>query len=72
MFKTNLSNGQSRYSRSFLEKLTVMLASHDEIIRKARLDLPKTKQGNRSTEQMIEEEQPRVILSRMARHLGSV
>ncbi|WP_417460451.1 hypothetical protein [Kordiimonas sp.] len=57
------------YKRSFLSNLLVMLAPQDELMRYAAMQAPKEE---RKGVEYDHEGKPMIILTRSARHLGSV
>ncbi len=64
-----LANGTPPFRRSFLSRLMVMLAPQDELMRYAAMQAPKEE---RQGVEYDHEGKPMIILTRSARHLGSV
>lgn len=66
--KTNDSE-KLAYKRSFLSNLIVALAPQDELMRYASRQAPK---GDRVGTEVDPDGKPLIILTRSARHLGSI
>lgn len=61
--------GLSSHKRSFISRLMVALAPQDELMRYAAMQAPKE---DRVGEEFDTDGKPMIILTRSARHLGSV
>ncbi|NVJ97912.1 MAG: hypothetical protein HWE25_07160 [Alphaproteobacteria bacterium] len=62
-------NTDDTYKRGFLSRLLVSLAPQDELMRYAAMQAPK---DERIGEETDHEGKPMIILTRSARHLGTV
>jgi len=75
---TTLFLGKSPAARSFLEKLTIAFAPADEVVRKARLDARLQEDASfEDAEETLKDDldhegKPMIILTRSAKHLGSI
>lgn len=68
----NLFAGKTKDDRTFLEKLTIAYAPHDEIIRKARLETRLDASFEGSPVDYDREEEATIKLPHLAKHLGSI